>query len=96
MDDGPVTLDVTTTEAETLAAIQAKKHHFNQIAYFIVMMLGAGLLLPWNAVVAAVDYFNLLYPGRQIEFVVGIAYIVPQLWIVAAMVKVRVYKLCLG
>lgn len=39
----------------------ARKHRHSRAAYWIMCLLGAGLLLPWNAVVNAVDFFDSLY-----------------------------------
>ena len=37
------------------------------IAYIIYFTLGAGYLLPWNAFITAVDYFDYLYPNRNVD-----------------------------
>ena len=86
-----VNMDVAAgdVEDEAMSAAKAAKHRHNRMAYWIMTLLGAGMLFPWNAVVNAVGYFNHLYPGRQFEFYVALAYISPQLIVVAAMVKVR-------
>ncbi|CAK9164877.1 unnamed protein product [Ilex paraguariensis] len=36
------------------------------IAYTIHFLLGAGSLIPWNAFITAVDYFEFLYPNKHI------------------------------
>jgi len=79
-----------------LAAARARKHRHNVLAYWIMTLLGAGMLFPWNAIVNAVGYFNHLYPGRQSEFYLALAYITPQLIVVAAMVKVRRGCVCMA
>ena len=88
-----VNMDVAVGAAvdDALAQEKARKHRHNVLAYWIMTLLGAGMLFPWNAVVNAVGYFNHLY-GRdsQFEFYVALAYICPQLPVVLAMVKVRV------
>ncbi|GLT53865.1 hypothetical protein SLA2020_271040 [Shorea laevis] len=38
-----------------------------KIAYIIHFLLGAGNLLPWNALITAVDYFAYLYPTKHVE-----------------------------
>ncbi|XP_058073334.1 equilibrative nucleotide transporter 8 [Magnolia sinica] len=43
-------------------------------AYLIHFMLGAGNLLPWNALITAVDYFGYLYPNEHIDKVFSVAY----------------------
>lgn len=46
----------------------------NKIAYSIHFLLGAGNLLPWNALITAVDYFGYLYPTKHVETVFSVAY----------------------
>lgn len=65
----------------------SKKYRRSRVAYWIMILLGAGLLLPWNAVVSVVDYFKVVYPGFAIEFYLGMFYIYPQLPVLAVMVK---------
>ncbi|KAM7263637.1 hypothetical protein ACFE04_001320 [Oxalis oulophora] len=45
-----------------------------KIAYIIHFFLGAGNLLPWNALITAVDYFGYLYPNRHVEKVFSVSY----------------------
>lgn len=45
-----------------------------RIAYLIHFLLGAGNLLPWNALITAVDYFSYFYPAKHVEKVFSIAY----------------------
>ncbi|XP_073047085.1 equilibrative nucleotide transporter 8 [Primulina eburnea] len=45
-----------------------------KIAYILHFFLGAGNLLPWNALITAVDYFGYLYPNRHIERVFSVVY----------------------
>ncbi|XP_057968434.1 equilibrative nucleotide transporter 8 [Malania oleifera] len=45
-----------------------------RIAYVIHFLLGAGNLLPWNALITAIDYFGHLYPGKEVEKVFSMAY----------------------
>uniref|UniRef100_A0A803LJ75 Equilibrative nucleoside transporter 1 n=2 Tax=Chenopodium quinoa TaxID=63459 RepID=A0A803LJ75_CHEQI len=42
------------------------KDSFN-LAYIIYFILGIGYLLPWNAFITAVDYFQYLYPDRSVD-----------------------------
>ncbi|XP_042483969.1 equilibrative nucleotide transporter 8-like [Macadamia integrifolia] len=44
------------------------------MAYIIHFVLGAGNLLPWNALITAVDYFSYLYPDEHVYKVFAIAY----------------------
>ncbi|KAJ7956710.1 Equilibrative nucleotide transporter like [Quillaja saponaria] len=45
-----------------------------RIAYIIHFLLGTGNLLPWNALITAVDYFSYLYPTKHIEKVFSVVY----------------------
>ncbi|KAH7372612.1 hypothetical protein KP509_17G013000 [Ceratopteris richardii] len=49
------------------------------LTYGIFFLLGAGYLVPWNAFITAIDYFELLYPSRHIDYVFSIVYMVPSL-----------------
>lgn len=42
-------------------------------AYWCLCFIGLGLLVTWNAVLAADDYFTLLYPDRTPMFYFSIA-----------------------
>ncbi|XP_077220411.1 nucleoside transporter family protein [Tasmannia lanceolata] len=44
------------------------------LAYIIHFMLGAGNLLPWNALITAVDYFGYLYPDEHVNKAFSVAY----------------------
>ncbi|XP_075511583.1 equilibrative nucleotide transporter 1 [Primulina tabacum] len=44
------------------------------LAYVIYFTLGAGYLLPWNAFITAVDYFDYLYPDASVDRVFAIVY----------------------
>ncbi|KAI3814994.1 hypothetical protein L1987_14644 [Smallanthus sonchifolius] len=45
------------------------------IAYIIHFLLGAGYLVPWNAFITAIDYFQYLYPTKHINKVFSVGYI---------------------
>lgn len=38
-----------------------------QLAYIIYFTLGLGYVLPWNALITAVDYFSYLYPHASVD-----------------------------
>ena len=63
--------------AENLSNLSAK--HDRIIAFCLMFTLGVGLLLPWNAMVTAVDYFSALYPDAHIYRVFSVAYFIPSL-----------------
>ncbi|KAJ4950534.1 hypothetical protein NE237_027366 [Protea cynaroides] len=44
------------------------------MGYMIHFVLGAGNLLPWNALITAVDYFGYLYPDEHVNKVFSVAY----------------------
>lgn len=51
----------------------APKDRYN-LAYIIHFMLGMGNLLPWNALITAVDYFGYLYPEEHVDKAFSVAY----------------------
>ncbi|XP_059286378.1 equilibrative nucleotide transporter 8 [Lycium ferocissimum] len=58
-----------------------------KIAYIIHFLLGAGNLLPWNALITAVDYFGYLYPTKHVEKVFSVAYMTSSLLILVLMLS---------
>ncbi|KAG5559450.1 hypothetical protein RHGRI_009101 [Rhododendron griersonianum] len=54
-----------------------------KIAYAIHFLLGAGNLLPWNALITAADYFGHLYPSKHVERVFSVAYMSSSLLVLA-------------
>ncbi|XP_076889442.1 equilibrative nucleotide transporter 8-like [Bidens hawaiensis] len=44
------------------------------MTYIIHFLLGAGYLIPWNAFITAVDYFQFLYPNKHINKVFSVGY----------------------
>ncbi|KAJ8562340.1 hypothetical protein K7X08_011631 [Anisodus acutangulus] len=58
-----------------------------KIAYIIHFLLGAGNLLPWNALITAVDYFGNLYPTKHVEKVFSVAYMTSSLLILVLMLS---------
>jgi len=55
--------------------------------YFIMCLLGCGLLLPWNAVLTAFDYFQTLYDDKTFAFGVPISNQATNFVILLAMIK---------
>ncbi|KAJ4974618.1 hypothetical protein NE237_007792 [Protea cynaroides] len=53
--------------------IKIPNDSFN-LAYLIYFTLGAGFLLPWNAFITAVDYFDYLYPDASVDRVFAVVY----------------------
>ncbi|CAN8311012.1 unnamed protein product [Cochlearia groenlandica] len=45
-----------------------------RVTYVIHFLLGAGSLIPWNALITAVDYFGYLYPDKHVEKTFTVAY----------------------
>lgn len=50
-------------------------------AYWTCVALGAGILLPWNAFITAVDYFGSesMYPDAHVDRLFGVLYFIPNL-----------------
>jgi equilibrative nucleoside transporter 1/2/3 len=48
--------------------------HSDSILYASFVVIGAGVLLPWNAFIMALDYFKLLYPDIPFAFLLPIIY----------------------
>ncbi|KAG9447400.1 hypothetical protein H6P81_013528 [Aristolochia fimbriata] len=46
------------------------------LAYIVYFTLGTGFLLPWNAFITGVDYFDYLYPGVSVNRVFSVVYMV--------------------
>lgn len=49
-------------------------------AYIIYFTLGAGFLLPWNAFITAVDYFDFLYPDQSVDRIFAVVYMLVALF----------------
>ncbi|KAG4930151.1 hypothetical protein AAZX31_17G110000 [Glycine max] len=58
-----------------------------RVAYIIHFLLGAGNLLPWNALITAVDYFAYLYPTKHIEKVFSVAYMISSVMVLLGMIS---------
>ncbi|XP_061344546.1 equilibrative nucleotide transporter 8 isoform X1 [Gastrolobium bilobum] len=58
-----------------------------RVAYIIHFLLGAGNLLPWNALITAVDYFAYLYPTNHIEKVFSVAYMTSSVVVLLVMMS---------
>ncbi|XP_059446872.1 equilibrative nucleotide transporter 1-like, partial [Corylus avellana] len=71
-------LSAPTTTTSAAAATPDNKlpkdtFHF---AYIIYFTLGCGYLLPWNAFITAVDYFDYLYPDVSVDRIFAVVYMV--------------------
>jgi len=56
-------------------------------AYFIFMCLGIGSLLPWNAFVTAVDYYQHFYPQYHPDRVIPVLYMTLNVIVTGLLVK---------
>jgi Nucleoside transporter len=52
-----------------------------------MLLLGAGLLLPYSVLVTAADYWDLLYPGKDLEFYIPMVMNVPSPILQILMIK---------
>ncbi|GKD20440.1 equilibrative nucleotide transporter 8-like protein [Tanacetum coccineum] len=66
---------------------QTKPKDTYKIAYMIHFLLGAGNLLPWNALITAIDYFGYLYPDKHVEKVFSVAYMSSSLLVLIVMIR---------
>lgn len=64
---------------------------YDRTTYWIMMLLGAGLLLPWNVCLNSLDYLGHNYT-INLSYYVTLAYVYPQLPLLAIMVKVRGFE----
>ncbi|XP_047944276.1 equilibrative nucleotide transporter 8 [Salvia hispanica] len=60
-----------------------------KLAYILHFFLGAGNLLPWNALITAVDYFGSIYPGRHVERVFSVVYMGSSLLLLVILLNCR-------
>lgn len=65
------------------------------MAYFVMVLLGIGCLLPWNAFVTAVDYFEYYYPEYHPDRTIPVCYMCLNVVTTALIVKYGV-RLDLG
>ncbi|KAL3839818.1 hypothetical protein ACJIZ3_024409 [Penstemon smallii] len=68
-------------------AITTQPKDTYNIAYIIHFFLGAGNLLPWNALITAVDYFGYLYPEKHVEKVFSVVYMTSSLLVLALLLS---------
>ncbi|XP_010250136.1 PREDICTED: equilibrative nucleotide transporter 8-like [Nelumbo nucifera] len=57
------------------------------ISYIIHFFLGAGNLIPWNALITAVDYFGYLYPSKHVDKVFSVVYMASSLPVLVLMMS---------
>ncbi|KAI4335708.1 hypothetical protein L6164_014330 [Bauhinia variegata] len=74
-------------EAVKVSSDQLKRKDTYRLAYIIHFFLGAGNLLPWNALITAVDYFAYLYPTKHIEKVFSVAYMTSSVLVLLLMMS---------
>ncbi|CAO2829245.1 unnamed protein product [Amaranthus hypochondriacus] len=68
---------ISLISSESPKDIPKDSFHF---AYIIFFTLGAGFLLPWNAFITAVDYFDYLYPDRSVDRIFSVVYMLVALF----------------
>ena len=57
------------------------------LAYWCFLMLGVGILFPWNCFLTASTYFAGIYTGFAFEFAISLAYNYPNLVVLLLSVK---------
>ncbi|KAH3767268.1 equilibrative nucleoside transporter [Pelomyxa schiedti] len=60
--------------SDTTTNLHAPSNAMRVFVLGIFVLLGVGVLLPWNAMITAYDYWNHFYPDFQFLFALGIAY----------------------
>jgi hypothetical protein len=50
------------------------QHH---LIYLCFVLMAIGVLLPYNAIIAATDYFKLIFPTQRVEFDFLASYMIP-------------------
>ncbi|GMH27635.1 hypothetical protein Nepgr_029478 [Nepenthes gracilis] len=70
-DDKASESPLIPTSSTASQKIPKDTFHF---AYIIYFTLGAGFLLPWNAFITAVDYFDYLYPDVNVDRIFAVVY----------------------
>lgn len=46
------------------------------LVYFVILLVSMGILIPYNSIVVAIDYFLFLYPTKKPEFVFPFVYLI--------------------
>merc|ERR1712188_363325 len=89
MNASPPPLDARRQHAYSRSSFDDKGIPVDKkaMSYRIMVLLGCGLLLPWNAVLTAFDYFQNLYDDDTFTFAVPIANQVPNFIVIMLMVR---------
>eukprot|EP00002_Diphylleia_rotans_P040290 TRINITY_DN9513_c0_g3_i1.p1 TRINITY_DN9513_c0_g3~~TRINITY_DN9513_c0_g3_i1.p1 ORF type:complete len:433 (+),score=87.70 TRINITY_DN9513_c0_g3_i1:59-1357(+) len=70
-----------------VSAEQNKKDE--RLAYWIFLLLGVGILSPWNAFITAIDFFDEEYPDAQVSFSFALVYNLSALPLLYAVSRAR-------
>ncbi len=62
---------------------------YDRRAYYIMVLLGVGVLLPWNVILNTLDFLDNKFPNADLDVKVTPAYVWVQLPLLGVMVKVR-------
>ncbi|KAH8968424.1 hypothetical protein BDL97_03G127000 [Sphagnum fallax] len=73
------TMEEDAEQQQLLSETPEPRDEYNA-AYSVFFALGVGLILPWNAFISAVDYFQVLYPDAHTDRVFALAYMFPCLF----------------
>lgn len=63
-----------STPDSALQKLQGYFRNEERIAQWHFFLLGAAMLLPWNAFITAVDYLGQIFPGQHIDRVFSVVY----------------------
>eukprot|EP01121_Diplochlamys_sp_Union-15-3_P003061 TRINITY_DN1289_c0_g1_i5.p1 TRINITY_DN1289_c0_g1~~TRINITY_DN1289_c0_g1_i5.p1 ORF type:complete len:454 (+),score=49.23 TRINITY_DN1289_c0_g1_i5:47-1363(+) len=75
--DQPITASDQLTASVVSVVPSVSDRYF--FVGFTITLLGIGQLLPYNSLINAVDYFELLFPNKQVQMDIVISYLVPNL-----------------
>ncbi|GKD76956.1 retrotransposon protein, putative, ty1-copia subclass, partial [Tanacetum coccineum] len=83
----PITMFCDNSAALLIAnelGVQMGARHYHRSN---LLKVHTGNLLPWNALITAIDYFGYLYPKKHVEKVFSVAYMSSSLLVLVVMIK---------
>jgi equilibrative nucleoside transporter 1/2/3 len=97
--DGPPAEATVTRNHYMASAEQDPPKDRYMMAYIIFVLMGTGVLFPWNAFVSALDYWDAYYPSMHAAYTIPFVFMIPNfvfsvvaaVWGNAIHVSTRVY-----